>query len=225
MSYQHHGDRGKSQLGKVMVPKNHPMFIILGQVDMLNAHLSHSIDLIQYDRTQANIIVVILFVFSFMLPWYTLMVMTLLMLLLLIYGQYLQSKVQQDTVMKLKRHCAIMIRLGGILSLSEGSSFYDFRSEVLGLDLEIHNLTTKTPKLKNFIYLHGGLPVSQLHITRTTCRYLELNMWGFKLSADPIADIVSDNMIAYINRLSLYLYHLTRYYNFHLHYGDQIVRF
>jgi cob(I)alamin adenosyltransferase len=160
-----------------------------------------------------------------MIPWYTVMVMTLFLLTLLIYGQHLQSKTQQDTVVKLKKHCAIMFRLGGILSLSEGTSFYDFRTQVMIMDTEIRTLTEKTPKLKNFIYLHGGLPVSQLHITRSFCRQLELTMWNFKLSTDDVAGVISDNMIAYVNRLSLYLYHLTRYYNYSLHYGDDPIKF
>jgi ATP:cob(I)alamin adenosyltransferase len=219
--YRHTGDSGKSQLGNRHFPKSHTLFTIVGQVDLLHSHLGHTIDLIQYDRNAANVVVILLFLLCFLLPYYSVKILGFFLLCLVVYGQTLQSKNQHEVIEKLKRQCAKMIRLGSILSMN---GYYNFSSEIDYLDMEIEYLVKNTPPLRAFIYLFGGMPVSQMHIARSVCRQLELMMWIYKEGNDPYRDTVRSEVLVYVNRLSLYLYHLSRYYNYRLHLGDVLVK-
>lgn len=75
------------------------------------------------------------------------------------------------------------------------------------LEKEIDAMTASLPEMKNFI-LPGGHPtVSELHIARCVCRRAEracVRMTYEGLSVDPL-------IIKYLNRLSDYLFVLSRY--------------
>jgi cob(I)alamin adenosyltransferase len=72
----------------------------------------------------------------------------------------------------------------------------------------IDRMTNHLPKLKNFI-LPGGHPSgSSLHLARSICRRLERIVTPLYKEKD-----VSDNVIAYLNRLSDYLFTASRFIN------------
>jgi cob(I)alamin adenosyltransferase len=80
-------------------------------------------------------------------------------------------------------------------------------SDIVLLENEIDHMNEVLPVMKNFI-LPGGHPaVSTAHITRCVCRRAErlcVNMQEHELFVDPL-------VIKYINRLSDYLFVLSRY--------------
>lgn len=82
----------------------------------------------------------------------------------------------------------------------------------------IDDMTSKLPLLKNFILPGGNLFISSIHRTRTVCRRAEGKITLFKY--DPIYfnedtnEFAFNNInrcLAYINRLSDYLFTLARY--------------
>lgn len=80
-------------------------------------------------------------------------------------------------------------------------------SDVELLEMEIDEMNKVLPVMKNFV-LPGGHPaISTAHITRCVCRRAErlcVNMQEHELFVDPL-------VIKYINRLSDYLFVLSRY--------------
>jgi cob(I)alamin adenosyltransferase len=80
-------------------------------------------------------------------------------------------------------------------------------SDVELLEIEIDDMNKILPIMKNFV-LPGGHPaISTAHITRCVCRRAErlcVNMQEHELFVDPL-------VIKYINRLSDYLFVLSRY--------------
>ena len=75
------------------------------------------------------------------------------------------------------------------------------------LEKEIDRMNEVLPEMKNFI-LRGGHPaVSHLHIARCVCRRAERNTVRLKEVGSPVETIV----IQYLNRLSDYLFVLSRY--------------
>jgi cob(I)alamin adenosyltransferase len=79
-------------------------------------------------------------------------------------------------------------------------------SDVKLLEDEIDRMDEQLPALKNFI-LPGGHPtVSTCHVARCVCRRAERLAVHLALDEPPVADIV----IHYLNRLSDYLFTLSR---------------
>lgn len=77
--------------------------------------------------------------------------------------------------------------------------------EVAFIEKEIDSITEQLPPLRNFI-IPGGHPlVSYTHLARCVCRRAERFITALN-ETDP----VEPNMIAYINRLSDYLFTLSR---------------
>lgn len=73
----------------------------------------------------------------------------------------------------------------------------------------IDAMETKLPPLREFI-LPGGHPSGALlHLARSICRRAERRVLPLHQSAD-----VSDNVLIYLNRLSDYLFSVSRYVNF-----------
>jgi cob(I)alamin adenosyltransferase len=76
---------------------------------------------------------------------------------------------------------------------------------IVWLETSIDNMDSKLPTLSNFI-LPGGHPaVSFCHVARTICRRAERNVLSLSESDD-----VPDIIIRYLNRLSDYLFVLSR---------------
>lgn len=77
------------------------------------------------------------------------------------------------------------------------------------LEKWIDSMEEKLPPLKEFI-LPGGHPSGALlHVARSICRRAERRVLPLHQNAD-----VTDNVIIYLNRLSDYLFSLSRYVNF-----------
>ena len=75
------------------------------------------------------------------------------------------------------------------------------------LEKEIDAMNEQLPEMKHFILPGGHVAVSTLHITRCICRRAErrcVNMQEHALFIDPL-------IIKYLNRLSDYLFVLSRY--------------
>lgn len=86
-------------------------------------------------------------------------------------------------------------------------TYFDHDATAL-LEQWIDEMDTKLPELHTFI-LPGGHPCGAvLHLARSTCRRAERLVVPLNKSAD-----VSDNVLVYLNRLSDYLFVLSRYVN------------
>lgn len=92
---------------------------------------------------------------------------------------------------------------------SEYKSALDVITEehVQFLESKIDEITEVVPELKSFV-LPGGTELNSfLHIARAVCRRTERNLW--KLSAE---EVVSKQVLIYMNRLSDLLFALSRYF-------------
>lgn len=77
------------------------------------------------------------------------------------------------------------------------------------VEKRIDYISEKLPELKNFI-LPGGTPeASQFHIVRTICRRAERRCVELSQQEE-----INSNIIAFLNRLSDYLFVASRYVNF-----------
>lgn len=77
--------------------------------------------------------------------------------------------------------------------------------DVLLLEKEMDQMFTVLPKLSHFILPGGCLPASYCHIARTVCRRAERRIVELSEKAE-----VNPQLIIYINRLSDYLFVLSR---------------
>ena len=80
-------------------------------------------------------------------------------------------------------------------------------TDILFLENEIDRMDTVLPEMKSFILPGGHIHISALHISRCICRRAErccVRMQEHEEFVDP-------NIIKYLNRLSDYLFILTRY--------------
>ncbi len=105
----------------------------------------------------------------------------------------------------------ILFRIGSIFAgFSEAKTVCE--SDVARLEGEIDRIQSKLPPLHSFV-IPGGIPsASACHVCRTICRRAERRMLSMaeKYTIDAI-------MLAYMNRLSDYLFVLARYLNFISH--------
>jgi cob(I)alamin adenosyltransferase len=76
---------------------------------------------------------------------------------------------------------------------------------VTEIESEIDKINNELPELKNFIIPGGHVLISYTHLARCTCRRAERFITELKGEED-----VSNVIIAYINRLSDYLFILAR---------------
>ena len=111
----------------------------------------------------------------------------------------------------------ILFSIGSWLSLSsnkDGETYLLKRikdSDVKSLEEEMDQMSESLPPLKNFV-LPGGNPlVSYTHIARTVCRRAERSIVALSQveKVDPI-------LLQYMNRLSDYLFVLSRYFTYKL---------
>ncbi|MDX9798648.1 MAG: cob(I)yrinic acid a,c-diamide adenosyltransferase [Bacteroidales bacterium] len=82
----------------------------------------------------------------------------------------------------------------------------DFQIDIKDLEERIDTMEQKLPKLKNFILPTGYYISSHTHVARTICRRAERLL--SKLNNE---QFVSEKSLIYINRLSDYLFCLSRY--------------
>jgi len=82
-------------------------------------------------------------------------------------------------------------------------------SDLTKMEKQIDQLSSELPELKNFI-LPGGHPSAGIfHLARTQCRNLERSIVHFKNSGGGINSLT----IPFVNRLSDYLFTVSRYTN------------
>lgn len=86
-------------------------------------------------------------------------------------------------------------------------------AEVRGLEANIDRLEAELPPLTGFI-LPGGDPEAALaHLARTVCRRAERRVVGLVAGLDDKEGRYLEGPVAYLNRLSDYLFVLARYLN------------
>ena len=79
-------------------------------------------------------------------------------------------------------------------------------NDVTEIEVEIDRIEEKLPTLSNFILPSGHKTTSLCHIARTICRRAERNMVELKINEN-----VDEINIKFLNRLSDYLFVLSRY--------------
>lgn len=82
---------------------------------------------------------------------------------------------------------------------------------------DIDNFTEKLDELRNFILPGGSKSSAMLHVCRTICRRAEREIVALKSS-----EIVNQNIIVFLNRISDLLFVLSRYENKVSNYPDTI---
>ncbi len=80
--------------------------------------------------------------------------------------------------------------------------------QVEWLEQTIDEMTEELEALSNFILPGGTMAAAQLHVARTVCRRAERIVSALQQDED-----ISEHVIAYINRLSDWLFTLARYEN------------
>ena len=80
-------------------------------------------------------------------------------------------------------------------------------ADVQLLECEIDRMTEILPPMKNFILPGGHTTLSQLHIARCICRRTERHCVRLEIEGEEVAPLI----IQYLNRLSDYLFVLSRY--------------
>lgn len=101
-----------------------------------------------------------------------------------------------------------LFNIGSILAAEKELSFPlpDISNEdILLLENEIDRLNERLPKLKDFILPGGSVLSAQTQITRCICRRVERHVVGLN-------DFKYNLIISYLNRLSDYLFVLSREY-------------
>ncbi|HPV88444.1 MAG TPA: cob(I)yrinic acid a,c-diamide adenosyltransferase [Bacteroidales bacterium] len=100
-----------------------------------------------------------------------------------------------------------LMHLAGMLASANPAHqpVYDFTTAVDFLEKSTDELQTRTPKLKSFILPYKPEISAQIHVARTICRETERHMVALG------TDIVNAHMLTYINRLSDYLFVLSRF--------------
>lgn len=83
------------------------------------------------------------------------------------------------------------------------------QEEIKMLETWIDEMDTKLPPLRAFILPGGHSCGSFLHLARSICRRAERRVLPLHRNAD-----VDDNVVIYLNRLSDYLFCVSRYVNF-----------
>jgi len=107
-------------------------------------------------------------------------------------------------VASLRRIQRELYRLGAELARRDGES--EITAEhVATLDREIADIDAGLPKLRAFILPGGGQVASQLHLARAVCRRAERQT--VRLAA---AETLGQQVVPYLNRLSLLLFSLAR---------------
>lgn len=85
--------------------------------------------------------------------------------------------------------------------------------DIVLLETEMDKMDEVLPPMKSFILPGGHLAVSSLHITRCVCRRAERCCVKMQKKGDEVPDLI----IKYLNRLSDYLFVLSRFAAHQLH--------
>ena len=103
----------------------------------------------------------------------------------------------------------ILFVIGSNLATEPGKQF-DFvpditQEDISFLERKIDEMVAGLPEMKNFVLPGGNLAVSHCHIARSVCRRAERNVIALA-EQSPVNEII----VTYLNRLSDYLFILSR---------------
>ena len=79
--------------------------------------------------------------------------------------------------------------------------------DIVFLENQIDTMETVIPPMKSFILPGGSIPISYLHIARCVCRRTERSVIRLQEEGESVPEII----IKYLNRLSDYLFVLSRF--------------
>jgi len=110
---------------------------------------------------------------------------------------------------------------------------------VKDMEAEIDKLSKDLPELKNFILPGGCQTASLLHLARAVCRRAERRVVSCKLAGSnmphrqsaeeadvkSISNIKNKQVVAYLNRLSDFLFVLARWVNYQTGTEEEIIKF
>ena len=94
---------------------------------------------------------------------------------------------------------------------SKNLSFDKDGELVKELETHIDKMTAVLPKLTNFILPGGNLLMAFTHKTRTVCRRFERKLINLRNTQQDNENAVENSYVAYINRLSDYLFTFARF--------------
>lgn len=117
---------------------------------------------------------------------------------------------QKEVIEKIQSR---LFALGAELSSIENptNDIPKLREEDIGwLEKTIDEIDGELPALKHFILPAGSLPVVYCHLARTVCRRAERNLVTLLES-----HAIEPRILAFINRLSDYMFVLARYCSYH----------
>ena len=108
-----------------------------------------------------------------------------------------------DAVLSQRQHECF--DLGGELCIPGHRQLAD--ASLLQLEQEIHLWNAQLPPLANFILPAGSTAIAQAHVCRTVCRRAEREVVALKA----VDATLSDTVVQYLNRLSDWLFVLSRH--------------
>jgi cob(I)alamin adenosyltransferase len=192
MIYTRTGDKGTTSLfNGARVKKDHLIIRALGDLDELNAQISHVVSLIQeIDRSMSSY------------GWAKEeereheLGMTKLRVI-----KFISEKVI-PTLMDICSHIATPITSSSEEKVKRVA--FD-ETQLIFLEKEINQVDFKLPRLKNFILPLGNKQSTQVHICRAVCRRSERSL------SKLVGDDLDENVFKYINRLSSYLFVTSRF--------------
>ncbi|WP_296402975.1 cob(I)yrinic acid a,c-diamide adenosyltransferase [Psychrobacter sp.] len=168
--YTRTGDNGTTGMADgSRLSKSNQLFVVMGDVDELNAHIGMILAQIDALSTQKAS------VFS-----------------------------NLKNSLSIVQH--LLFNIGGELAMPEYKGINE--SHITWLESEIDAFNEHLPALKDFILPAGSLLVSQTHIARTVCRRAERQAVNLHLNND---QAISSNALKLLNRLSDWLFVLSRY--------------
>ena len=104
------------------------------------------------------------------------------------------------------------------ISSSVAAEEYNFSEAISRIEFRIDFIDSELPKLRNFILPGGCKSASLAHVCRTICRRAERSIYAIE---DTENTELSDTVKQYFNRLSDYLFVLSRFLN-HFHQKEEI---
>ena len=101
-----------------------------------------------------------------------------------------------------------LMNINGELSLPDDPPELLGRNRIGVLENRIRELNAALPELKEFILPGGNEFTARLHVTRSVCRRIECDLVELSRS-----ESIGRHVLAYLNRLSDYLFVYARYFN------------
>jgi len=123
----------------------------------------------------------------------------------------LEEKADQDFLLFIQHK---LFTIGSYLATDQENTELKVESKVMPetitrIEREIDRLDNELPKMRNFILPGGSRPASLAHVCRTVCRRAERRILALSETCT-----ISPEVLAFVNRLSDYLFVLSRKINF-----------